>query len=163
MNTRLQVEHGVTEEVTGVDLVQAQIRSAAGERARRHPAERANAATATRSRRASTPKTRSTSSRRPGKLDGVPAAGRPPACASRPAIAEGRDVTPHYDPMIAKVIVQRATRDDAIERSVEALRKRSQSEGVKNNIPALLAILDSEPSSAPATCTPGLDRRTAST
>ena len=58
--------------------------------------------------------------------------------------AEGRDVTPHYDPMIAKVIVKAATRAQAIERLAEALQAFAI-EGVKNNIPAVLAVLRSEP------------------
>jgi len=52
-------------------------------------------------------------------------------------------VTPHYDPMIAKVIAHADTRGAAIDKLVDAL-KDFRIEGVKNNIPALLAILDSE-------------------
>jgi acetyl-CoA carboxylase biotin carboxylase subunit len=57
--------------------------------------------------------------------------------------AEGRDVTPHYDPLVAKVIVHRPTREAARMALLEALRDFSI-EGVKSNIPALLAVLDSE-------------------
>jgi acetyl-CoA carboxylase biotin carboxylase subunit len=58
--------------------------------------------------------------------------------------AEGRDVTPHYDPMIAKVIVSAETREHAITRLAEALQAFAI-EGVKTNIPAVLAVLRSEP------------------
>ena len=57
--------------------------------------------------------------------------------------AEGRDVTPHYDPMIAKVIVHAAAREQAIDRLIEALAAFAI-EGLKHNIPAVLAVLRSE-------------------
>ena len=143
MNTRLQVEHGVTEEVTGVDLVQAQIRSRGGREARGHPAARRSTCDghAIQARvYAEDPKNFFPS---PGKLNVF----RPPqATAMRveTGFAEGRDVTPHYDPMIAKVIVHAPTRDAAIDRLVEAL-EAFEIQGLKNNIPAVLAILRSEP------------------
>jgi acetyl-CoA carboxylase biotin carboxylase subunit len=103
MNTRLQVEHGVTEEVTGVDLVKAQIRSAAGERLSGIlPANIEVKGHAIQARvYAEDPKNFFPS---PGKLNVF----RPPVDKSvrvETGFAEGRDVTPHYDPMIAKVIV----------------------------------------------------------
>ena len=58
--------------------------------------------------------------------------------------AEGREVTPHYDPMIAKVIVHAASRDAAIERLAHAL-ETFDIRGVKTNIPAVLAVLRSDP------------------
>ena len=58
--------------------------------------------------------------------------------------AEGRDVTPHYDPMIAKVIVHTETRTRAIERLTDALAA-FEIQGIKHNIPAVLAVLRSEP------------------
>jgi acetyl-CoA carboxylase biotin carboxylase subunit len=58
--------------------------------------------------------------------------------------AEGREVTPHYDPMLAKVIVHAGTRDQAIDRLVNAL-EAFEIQGPKNNIPAVLAVLRSEP------------------
>jgi acetyl-CoA carboxylase biotin carboxylase subunit len=57
--------------------------------------------------------------------------------------AEGRDVTPHYDPMIAKVIVRAATREAAIDKLVEALGG-FDIQGLKHNIPAVINILRSE-------------------
>ena len=57
--------------------------------------------------------------------------------------AEGRDVTPYYDPMIAKVIVKGVTREQAIERLVEALQA-FDIQGLKHNIPAVVAILKSD-------------------
>jgi acetyl-CoA carboxylase biotin carboxylase subunit len=52
-------------------------------------------------------------------------------------------VTPHYDPMIAKVIAKGPTREAAIDRLIGAL-EAFEIQGLKNNIPAVLAILRSE-------------------
>jgi acetyl-CoA carboxylase biotin carboxylase subunit len=71
---------------------------------------------------------------------------RPPQGAGirvETGFAEGRDVTPHYDPMIAKVIAHAPTREQAIDRLTEALEAFAI-EGPKHNIPAMLAVLRSE-------------------
>ena len=141
MNTRLQVEHGVTEEVTGVDLVRAQIRAAAGEKLPNIlPPKIALRGHAIQARvYAEDPRTFFPS---PGKLsvfrplqgDGI---------RVETGFAEGREVTPHYDPMIAKVIVHAETRPAAIEKLTEAL-KGFEIQGLKHNIPAVLTVLQSE-------------------
>ncbi|MGZ5090612.1 MAG: acetyl-CoA carboxylase biotin carboxylase subunit [Burkholderiales bacterium] len=142
MNTRLQVEHGVTEEVTGVDLVKAQIRSAAGEKLTDIlPARIEVRGHAIQARvYAEDPKNFFPS---PGKL----AVFRPPQQAGvrvDTGFAEGREITPYYDPMIAKVIVHADSRDQAIDRLISAL-EAFEIQGPKNNIPAVLAVLRSEP------------------
>ena len=58
--------------------------------------------------------------------------------------AEGRDVTPHYDPMIAKVIAHAESREAAIDKLIDALAS-FEIQGLKHNIPAVMAILQSEP------------------
>ena len=141
MNTRLQVEHGVTEEVTGVDLVRAQIRSAAGEKLGDIlPGKAEIKGHAIQARvYAEDPKNFFPS---PGKLTVF----RPPegeGIRVDTGYAEGRDVTPHYDPMIAKVIVCAATREAAIDKLVEALGG-FDIQGLKHNIPAVINILRSE-------------------
>jgi len=142
MNTRLQVEHGVTEEVTGVDLVRAQIRSAAGERlAAILPARIELEGHAIQARvYAEDPKNFFPS---PGRLN-VFRLPRDKGVRVETGYAEGRDVTPHYDPMIAKVIVHAETRARAIERLADALAA-FEIQGIKHNIPAVLAVLRSEP------------------
>jgi acetyl-CoA carboxylase biotin carboxylase subunit len=142
MNTRLQVEHGVTEEVTGVDLVKAQIRAAAGEKLSDIlPANIELKGHAIQARvYAEDPKNFYPS---PGRLNVF----RPPLDVSvrvETGFAEGREVTPHYDPMIAKVIVHAATRGAAIDKLIGAL-KAFEIQGIKHNIPAVIAILESEP------------------
>jgi acetyl-CoA carboxylase biotin carboxylase subunit len=139
MNTRLQVEHGVTEEVTGVDLVRSQIRSAAGEPLSAIvPGKIELRGHAIQARvYAEDPKNFFPS---PGKLSVF----RPPVDTRvETGYAEGRDVTPHYDPMLAKVIVHAETREAAIDRLASALES-FEIQGVKNNIPAVLAILRSD-------------------
>jgi acetyl-CoA carboxylase biotin carboxylase subunit len=142
MNTRLQVEHGVTEEVTGVDLVKAQIRSAAGEKLPEilpAPIEVRGHAIQARVY-AEDPKNFFPS---PGRLTVF----RPPLQAGvrvDTGFAEGREITPYYDPMIAKVIVHADSREQAIDRLISAL-EAFEIQGPKNNIPAVLAILRSEP------------------
>ena len=141
MNTRLQVEHGVTEEITGIDLVAAQLRSAAGatlaEILPRPPRVSGHAIQAR--VYAEDPKRFLPS---PGTLRefAPPSA---PDVRVETGYAAGRDVTPHYDPLLAKVIVHAETRAAAIDRLIAALRT-FRIEGVKHNVPALLAILDSE-------------------
>ena len=142
MNTRLQVEHGVTEEVTGIDLVEAMIRCAAGERlADVLPKEPKVDGPAIQARvYAEDPKNFFPS---PGRLNVF----RPPIDKSiriETGYAEGRDVTPFYDPLLAKVIVKGASRDHAIEQLRLALQA-FDIQGLKHNIPAVLAILDSDP------------------
>ena len=140
MNTRLQVEHGVTEEVSGVDLVAAQVRSAAGERlADILPSTIPCRGHAIQARvYAEDPKRFFPS---PGRLD-VFVPPRDPGVRVECGYDQGQEVTPHYDPLLAKVIVHAATRGEAIERLMKALRA-FRIEGVKNNIPALLNILAS--------------------
>ena len=141
MNTRLQVEHGVTEEITGVDLVAAQLRSSAGETlAGILPQAPRAAGHAIQARvYAEDPKRFLPS---PGTLRAFdPPSGE--GIRVETGYAAGRDVTPHYDPMIAKVIARADTRPAAIDKLLDALRA-FRIEGPKHNIPALLAILDSE-------------------
>ncbi len=141
MNTRLQVEHGVTEEVTGIDLVVAQVRSAAGaaldEMLPTPPRIHGHAIQA---RVYAEDPQRFLPS--PGTLREF----SPPRARDvrvETGYAAGREVTPHYDPLLAKVIVRADSRAEAIDRLVEALMA-FRIEGVKNNIPALVAILASE-------------------
>ena len=140
MNTRLQVEHGVTEAVTGVDLVHAQIRSADGERlADIMPDKVTLSGHAIQARiYAEDPKNFFPS---PGRLK-VFRLPEDEAIRVETGYAEGRDVTPFYDPMIAKVIVHDTTRERAINRLSEAL-KAVDIQGLKHNVPAVLAVLDS--------------------
>jgi len=140
MNTRLQVEHGVTEEVTGIDLVAAQVRSAAGVRLDDIlPQAPRLCGHAVQARvYAEDPKRFLPS---PGTLREF----TPPAASAirvDTGYAAGREVTPHYDPLLAKVIARGASRAEAIDRLVAALGD-FRIEGVKHNIPALVAILQS--------------------
>jgi acetyl-CoA carboxylase biotin carboxylase subunit len=138
MNTRLQVEHAVTEEVTGIDLVQAQIRLAAGDRLEQVlPADIAPRGHAIEVRvYAEDPKRFLPS---PGPLRVF----RPPSGENirvETGYAEGNTVTPFYDPMLAKVIARGATREQAIVRMQEALDMFAV-EGVKTNIPFARQVL----------------------
>ena len=113
MNTRLQVEHPVTEMTTGIDIVQQQIRVARGERLALD-AGRCRAAAAMRSNAASTPRTRTPSRRRPGRITGWELPGGSGVRVDSHAGA-GYRVPPYYDSMIAKLIVHGATREDALD------------------------------------------------
>jgi len=141
MNTRLQVEHGVTEEVTGIDIVKTQVRLAADEKlADVLPTTPKIEGHAIEARVYAEDPRRFFPS--PGKLDVF----RPPAAAGvriETGYREGLEVTPHYDPLLAKVIVKRATRDKAIDDLIEALGA-FEVRGVKSNIPALVTILGSD-------------------
>lgn len=137
VNTRLQVEHPVTEAVMGVDIVQWQLQIADGEplpaefeslRARGHAIEcRLCAEDSDRLLPA------------PGivtKLDLPTGAGVRNECG----IAPGNRITPHYDPMFAKLITWGETREQARERMLQALAAY-QVEGVKTNIALLQRIM----------------------
>jgi 3-methylcrotonyl-CoA carboxylase alpha subunit len=119
MNTRLQVEHPVTEEITGVDLVEWQLRVASGEPLPRRQDELAINGWAMEARLyAEDPAKGFLPSI--GRLDlfelGDTAGGRIDT-----GVYQGGEVTPFYDPMIAKLIAHGDTRDEARERLSEML------------------------------------------
>jgi len=132
MNTRLQVEHPVTEEVTGLDLVQAQLRVAAGEPLQWKQDEIRQRGWSIECRiYAEDPAKRFLPS--PGRLTrlALPAgAGIRLECG----VAEGVDVSVHYDPLLAKLVASGATREEAIARMAAAL-DGFVVEGVKTVIP----------------------------
>ena len=103
MNTRLQVEHPITEMVTGVDLVQWQIRIARGERAHARSRRRCSRRAATPSSAASTPRTPTTASCR--RRAASPACGcrRAPGVRDDSGATEGLDVPIYYDPLVSKL------------------------------------------------------------
>ncbi|MDH3248184.1 MAG: biotin carboxylase [Acidimicrobiia bacterium] len=139
MNTRLQVEHCVTEEVTGVDLVATQIRLAAGEPLSSIlPQPPSLDGHAIEARVYAEDPVRFLPS--PGRLDVF----RPPQDVRvETGYREGQAVTPFYDPLLAKVVVHAPTRNEAIYRLAAALME-FEIAGVKHNIPALTALLESQ-------------------
>ena len=143
MNTRLQVEHPVTEMVTGIDLVEWQIRVASGEPLSFDARTRSlRSGAATPSRSASTPRTRpaAASCRRPGTITKLVAARRVRHPLRRrlrePATRSASTTTTS----IGKLIVWGKDRPTAIARAIRALEEMVV-EGVATTIPADLAIL----------------------
>ena len=118
MNTRVQVEHCVTEMVTGIDIVREQILIAAGEALSIAPGGRRSCA-GTRSSAGSTPRPRHKNFAPAPGTDRRPTASPPgPGVRVDSGVEAGSEVTPLYDPMVAKLIVwdvdrEQATRADA--------------------------------------------------
>jgi acetyl-CoA carboxylase biotin carboxylase subunit len=138
MNTRLQVEHAVTEEVTGIDLVTSQVRLAFGERLDVVlPGEVTLRGHAIEARIYAEDPVRFFPSPGPLRTLRLPSGD---GIRVETGYAEGNQVTPYYDPMIAKVIVRAATRAEAIARLAEAL-DATVIEGVKTNIPFVRQVL----------------------
>jgi acetyl-CoA carboxylase biotin carboxylase subunit len=142
VNPRLQVEHGVTEEVTGTDLAAMQIILAAGGTAADLPAPpEAPAGHAVEAR------IYAEDSQRFLPSPGVLKVFRPPkgeGIRVETGYAEGARVTPFYDPMTAQVIAWGRTRREAVSRLDEALAA-FEIEGIKTNIPFVRAMLAFEP------------------
>ncbi|MEE8041879.1 MAG: acetyl-CoA carboxylase biotin carboxylase subunit, partial [Pseudomonadales bacterium] len=140
-NTRLQVEHAVTEMVTGVDVVQSQVRLAAGEALDQVLPDRIELnGHALEVRVYAEDPVRFFPS--PGPLEVF----RPPRMDHvrvDTGYAEGQRVTPFYDPMLAKVIVHGKDRDEALRRVGQALAV-FEIKGVKTNIPAVQRLLAHE-------------------
>jgi acetyl-CoA carboxylase biotin carboxylase subunit len=140
MNTRLQVEHPVTEEVTGLDLVQAQLRVAAGEPLpwRQDQITQRGASIECRIYAEDPAKGFLPS---PGRLTRlvVPSG---PGVRLECGVAEGVEVSVHYDPLLAKLITWGGTRDEAIGRMEQALGSFVV-EGVRTVIPFHQRVMQS--------------------
>ncbi|MQA06591.1 MAG: acetyl-CoA carboxylase biotin carboxylase subunit [Streptosporangiales bacterium] len=140
MNTRLQVEHGVTELRTGTDLVGQQLRMAATGRCE----YAVGAALAARGHVLECRVLAEDTTRGFLPVPGVVTAFRPPAGAGVRVdshLRPGAEIPPFYDSMIAKVLCDAPTREHAIARMQRALREFHVA-GVPTNINALLWILD---------------------
>ena len=143
MNTRLQVEHPVTELITGVDLVEEMIRSAYGEKLRFTQADVKLTGWAVESRVYAEDPTRGF----------LPSTGRlvhyrPPHEGTKHGITvrndtgvyEGGEISIHYDPMIAKLVTHGPDRLTAIEAQATALDS-FVIDGIRHNIPFLSALM----------------------
>lgn len=152
VNTRLQVEHGVTELVTGLDLVEWMVRIAAGERvpAMFEPVPCRGHAIQVR-----------LYSEDPQK-DFAPSAGLltemrfPPDARCDHWVTAGTEVSPFYDPLLAKLLVHGNTREEALAKLTAALEE-TRLEGLETNRDYLLQVLRSSEFSAGAVWTRFLD------
>jgi urea carboxylase len=136
VNTRLQVEHGVTEEVTGVDLVEWMVRQAAGELELVEP--KPNGASIQVRVYAEDPAKNFQPSA--GKLTHVAFS---PNARIETWVKGGSEVSPYYDSMIAKIIVRANTRAQALERMNGALAE-TQLAGIETNLAYLRQICATE-------------------
>jgi acetyl-CoA carboxylase biotin carboxylase subunit len=138
MNTRLQVEHTVTEEVTGLDLVQEQILVASGQPLSLKQEDIQFSGWAIECRiSAEDPYNNFMPS--PGRISVLSEPGGPGIRVDS-GVSEGFEIPLFYDPMIAKLITWGRTRDQAISRMRRALRDYRLL-GIHHNIPFLLAII----------------------
>lgn len=145
MNTRLQVEHPITELVTGLDLVELMIRSAAGDKLPLKQMDVKPNGWAVESRiyaedpyRGFLPSTGRLVRYRPpheGSRDGV-------TVRNDTGVYEGGEISIYYDPMIAKLCAHASTRDSAVDAMAAALDE-FQIEGINHNIDFLAAIMAS--------------------
>jgi len=131
MNTRVQVEHPVTEMVTGVDVIKEQIRIAAGEKLRFAQKDIKIKGHAIECRVNAEDPVKFTPF--PGKIDGYHTPGGMGVRVDS-AVYDQYTILPHYDSMIAKLIVHAETRDEAIKKMACALDEYII-EGVKTTIP----------------------------
>ena len=144
MNTRLQVEHPVTEMITGIDLVEQMIRVAYGEKLAITQADVKLNGWAVESRVYAEDPTRNF----------LPSTGRlvtyrPPAegefagvtVRNDTGVYEGGEISIYYDPMIAKLVTHGKTRAEAIEGQARALDAFAI-EGIRHNIPFLCALME---------------------
>ncbi|MFG3554055.1 acetyl/propionyl/methylcrotonyl-CoA carboxylase subunit alpha [Micromonospora sp. NPDC047557] len=140
MNTRLQVEHPVTEYVYGIDLVEEQLRVAAGLAPTFDPDALAPSGHAIELRiNAEDPKRFLPG---PGVIrTWVEPTGEGVRVDS--GYTEGNTVTPFYDSLLAKLIISGATRDEVIERAKAAVAA-FRIEGPKNNVPFFAELLENE-------------------
>src|SRR5215208_4564897 len=144
MNTRLQVEHPVTEMVTGLDLVEEMIRVAAGERLRYRQDDirlegwavesRVYAEDPTRNFLPSTGRLVIYRPSQEGKANGA-------TVRNDTGVTEGGEISIFYDPMIAKLVTHAATREEAIAAQSRALDAFAI-EGIRHNIPFLSALME---------------------
>jgi acetyl-CoA/propionyl-CoA carboxylase biotin carboxyl carrier protein len=157
MNTRVQVEHCVTEMTTGIDIVKEGIRAAAGEelsyaqtdvRLRGHAIEcRINAEDASKNFAPA-----------PGKI-GAYIEPTGPGVRVDSGVQAGGEVSPMYDPMVAKLIVWDADREQATKRMLRALGEY-EIEGLKTLIPFHQALLATEQWAKGETCRDLLEDKT---
>ncbi len=141
MNTRIQVEHPVTEEVTGVDIVRNQLLVAFGEKLgykqrdvklKGHAIEmRINAEDANHGFAPS-----------PGTVKFYSAPGGPGVRIDS-HVCSGYVVSPYYDSLLAKLIVHGATREEALERARRAIREY-EIDGVATNVGFISQLIDSQ-------------------
>ena len=131
MNTRIQVEHPVTEMVTGIDIVQEQIRVAAGEKLRHRQRDIEVRGHAIECRINAEHPFDFTPS--PGKITAYHTPGGPGIRVDS-HVYQGYTVPPYYDSMICKIIAYGTTRDQAIRRMRIALSEMVV-EGIQTNIP----------------------------
>ena len=138
VNTRLQVEHGVTEEVTGIDLVEWMVRQAAGELDLSGWQRRSSGASIQVRLYSEDP-----------SKNFQPATGTltevvfPRSCRVETWIQRGSEVSPYYDPMIAKIIVRGTDRPDALRQMTEVLADTRVS-GFETNLSYLREIVASD-------------------
>ena len=142
VNTRLQVEHPVTEAVTGLDLVEQQLRIADGEPLGLEQSDIRLDGHAIEVRLVAedpaagwVPST--------GRLDRFEMATDAPGLRCDAAVTTGSIVSPEYDSLLAKVIAHAPTRDEATRRLERSLR-RSWISGVRTDLSTLVAILGHE-------------------
>ena len=140
MNTRIQVEHPITEEITGIDLVEQQINIASGKQLNISQSDIITNGHAIEARiYAEDPNTFFPS---PGKITLYE---EPVEKYIRieSSVRKDSNVTPFYDPMISKLIVTGESREEAISRLKDALLNY-KIEGIKTNIPMLLNVIHHE-------------------
>ncbi|MEQ9506949.1 MAG: acetyl/propionyl/methylcrotonyl-CoA carboxylase subunit alpha [Hyphomonas sp.] len=144
MNTRLQVEHPVTEMITGIDLVEQMIRSAYGEKLKIKQSDVKINGWAVESRvYAEDPYRNFLPSIGRLKRFSPPAEGKLGKGEVRmdSGVREGDEISMFYDPMIAKLVTWGKDRDTALDVHGEAL-DRFHIEGIQDNIPFIAAVMD---------------------
>lgn len=140
MNTRIQVEHPVTEMISGVDLLQEQIRIARGEKLRIKQEDLELRGHSIECRvNAEDPKTFMPS---PGKVEHFHMAGGPGVRVDS-HLYSNYTVPPYYDSLIGKIITHGANRDEAIARMRGALQEMVI-DGIKTNLPLHMDLLNDE-------------------